>query len=87
MDTTIGNENIRYRAIESAMIHHRIYWFIITMEVTYTVLCLIGAYQLFRNINAPAEMFHEAKKILDHGHTGGNIHLLRLPANHGCGVV
>lgn len=63
MDTTIGNENIRYRAIESAMIHHRIYWFIITMEVTYTVLCLIGAYQLFRNINAPAEVFHEAKKF------------------------
>ena len=63
MDTTTASEALKYRAIESPMIHHRIYWFIITLEVTYTVLCLIGTYQLYRNINASAEVFHEAKKF------------------------
>ncbi|VEF08886.1 small integral membrane protein [Pseudomonas fluorescens] len=63
MDTTDGGENLMYRAIDSPMIHHRIYWFIITMEVIYTVLCLIGTYQLYRCVNASAEVFHEAKKF------------------------
>ncbi|WP_426202420.1 DUF2165 family protein [Pseudomonas sp. TWP3-1] len=63
MDTTLVNPNIRYRAIESPMMHHRIYWFIITMEVTYTAFCLLGTYQLFRKRNDPAEMFHDAKKF------------------------
>ncbi|MFJ2713542.1 DUF2165 family protein [Pseudomonas sp. NPDC087346] len=62
MDTTVGAENIMYRAIDSPFLHHRIYWFVITMEVIYTVLCLIGTYQLIRHINAPAAVFHEAKK-------------------------
>jgi predicted small integral membrane protein len=63
MDTTNASENIMYRAIDSPMIHHRIYWFIITMEVTYTVLCLIGTYQLYRYIDASPAAFHEAKKF------------------------
>lgn len=62
MDTTIANENILYRAIDSPYLHHRIYWFIITMEVTYTLLCLIGTYHLYSKVNASAEEFHEAKK-------------------------
>ena len=62
MDTTQINENIRYRAIESPMMHHRIYWFIITMEVTYTAFCLLGTYHLYRKINDSAAAFHEAKK-------------------------
>ncbi|MBV4487387.1 DUF2165 domain-containing protein [Pseudomonas sp. SWRI153] len=62
MDTTNASKNVMYRSIESPMIHHRIYWFILTMEVTYTVLCLIGAYQLYRHVDASAEAFHEAKK-------------------------
>lgn len=63
MDTTNASENIMYRAIDSPMIHHRIYWFIITMEVIYTVLCLIGTYQLYRYIDASPAVFHEAKKF------------------------
>ncbi|MFW9081637.1 DUF2165 family protein [Pseudomonas sp. P2757] len=63
MDTTLVNPNIRYRAIESPMMHHRIYWFIITMEVTYTAFWLLGTYQLFRKRNDSAEMFHDAKKF------------------------
>lgn len=62
MDTTQINENIRYRAIESPMMHHRIYWFIITMESIYTAYCLLGTYYLYRRINDSAAEFHEAKK-------------------------
>ncbi|WP_166216087.1 DUF2165 family protein [Pseudomonas atagonensis] len=62
MDTTQINDNIRYRAIESPMLHHRIYWLIITMEVIYTAFCLLGAFHLCRKLNASAEEFHEAKK-------------------------
>jgi len=63
MDTTRENLNLSYRAITSPMLHHRIYWFIITLEVIYTAFCLVGAYHLYRNISAPAEVFHEAKKF------------------------
>jgi predicted small integral membrane protein len=63
MDTTRDNQNLSYRAITSPMLHHRIYWFIITLEVIYTAFCLLGTYHLFRNINASCEVFHEAKKF------------------------
>jgi predicted small integral membrane protein len=63
MDTTRENLNLSYRAITSPMLHHRIYWFIITLEVIYTAFCLLGAYHLYRNINKPAAVFHEAKKF------------------------
>ncbi|MFJ2389069.1 MULTISPECIES: DUF2165 family protein [Pseudomonas] len=62
MDTTQTNPNIRYRAIDSPMLHHRIYWLIITLEVTWTACCLIGTYHLLRKINASEQAFHEAKK-------------------------
>lgn len=63
MDTTRENLNLSYRAITSPILHHRIYWFIITLEVVYTAFCLLGTYHLYRNINAPAAVFHEAKKF------------------------
>lgn len=63
MDTTRENLNLSYRAITSPMLHHRIYWIIITLEVTYTAFCLLGTYHLYRNINGSSENFHEAKKF------------------------
>ncbi|MBD9602411.1 putative small integral membrane protein [Pseudomonas sp. 478] len=63
MDTTRENLNLSYRAITSPILHHRIYWIIITLEVTYTAFCLLGAYHLYRNINGSPENFHEAKKF------------------------
>lgn len=63
MDTTQHNLSIRYRAITSPMLHHRIYWLIITLEVTYTAFCLLGTYHLLKNINASKEKFHEAKRF------------------------
>ncbi|UVK99644.1 DUF2165 family protein [Pseudomonas sp. B21-048] len=61
MDTTKDQTKYANRAITSPMLHHRIYWFIITLEVIYTVLCLMGTYQLYRKLNASADDFHEAK--------------------------
>lgn len=87
MDTTQINENIRYRAITSPMLHHRIYWLIITLEVIYTVCCLLGTYHLYRKINAPAEAFHDAKKTFDHWFIDRHVRLLRRPANYWCGMV
>ncbi|MCP1443535.1 putative small integral membrane protein [Pseudomonas sp. GGS8] len=63
MDTTHNNERTSYRAITSPMLHHRIYWLIITLEVTYTVYCLVGTYHLYKKLNASAREFHEAKKF------------------------
>lgn len=63
MDTTRNNPRLSYRAITSPMLHHRIYWLIITLEVTFTTYCLIGAFHLYRQINGSAEEFHEAKKF------------------------
>jgi predicted small integral membrane protein len=63
MDTTRENLNINYRAITSPILHHRIYWFIITMEVIYTACCLTGTYQLFKYRHAGVDEFHESKKL------------------------
>ncbi|WP_460147877.1 DUF2165 family protein [Pseudomonas sp. S2_A02] len=63
MDTANNSEKTDYRAITSPMLHHRIYWLIITLEVTYTVYCLMGTYHLYRKLNASAKEFHEAKKF------------------------
>ncbi|MCO8313735.1 DUF2165 family protein [Pseudomonas mandelii] len=63
MDTTRENLNLSYRAITSPLLHHRIYWIIITLEVIYTAFCLLGAYHLYRKTDASAEEFHEAKKF------------------------
>jgi len=62
MDTTSDSEKYNYRAITSPMLHHRIYWFVISLELVYTYFCLFGAYSLYRNINSNAEAFHDAKK-------------------------
>ncbi|QAY82449.1 DUF2165 domain-containing protein [Pseudomonas arsenicoxydans] len=63
MDTTRDNLKLSYRAITSPMLHHRIYWLILTLEVTFTGFCLIGSYHLYRQLNGSAEDFHEAKKF------------------------
>ena len=62
MDTTNHRHRYSHRAITSAIVHHRIYWLIITLEVVYTLFCLLGTYYLYKNINSRPEQFHEAKK-------------------------
>ncbi|WP_223448047.1 MULTISPECIES: DUF2165 domain-containing protein [Pseudomonas] len=62
MDTTSDGHKYPDRAITSTLLQHRIYWLIITLEVVYTLFCLIGTYYLFKNINASPKIFHDAKK-------------------------
>ncbi len=87
MDTTRENLNLSYRAITSPMLHHRIYWIIITLEVIYTAFCLLGTFHLYRNIHASPEDFHEAKKVCDHRTIGCHVCLLRRPPSHWRGMV
>lgn len=63
MDTTRTGTKYGYRAITSPMAHHRIYWLIITLDVLFTALCIVGTYQLFKNLSNSSEEFHEAKKF------------------------
>ena len=63
MDTTRDGHKYAHRAINSPMMHHRIYWLIITLEVMFTVFCTMGTIQLFKNMNTDATAFHEAKKF------------------------
>ena len=81
MDTTRENLNLSYRAITSPMLHHRIYWFIITLEVIYTAFCLLGAYHLYRNINTPAAEFSRSEEVCDHRIIDCYFCLLHLPAS------
>ncbi|MNI33909.1 hypothetical protein D3C73_878790 [compost metagenome] len=63
MSNTEGNDSRRYRAIHSTMFHHRFYWAIISLETIYTLSCLVGAYLLYRKVDAPRKEFHNAKKF------------------------
>lgn len=63
MTNTEGNESRRYRAVTSKLFHHRFYWTIITLETIFTLCCLVGTYQLYRNINASHKEFRSAKKM------------------------
>ena len=69
MSDTVGNDSRRYRAVTSALFHHRFYWAIITLEIMFTLSFLVGTYQLYRNINAPRHEFHDAKKFAIVGFT------------------
>lgn len=63
MDTTFPGNTIMYRAITSTWIHHALYWLIIATEAVITILCLWGAYNMCKKLNASAEEFHQSKKI------------------------
>ena len=63
MDATNTQHKYSLRPITSPMLQHRIYWLIITLEVIYTLCCLLGTYYLYKNINANPKQFHEAKKF------------------------
>nr|WP_256590920.1 MULTISPECIES: DUF2165 family protein [unclassified Pseudomonas] len=54
MSDTVGNDSRRYRAVSSTIFHHRFYWAIITLEIIFTFSFLVGTYQLYRKLSAPA---------------------------------
>lgn len=63
MDTTRDNLKYSYRAIQSQILHHRIYWLIITLDLMSTIFFIMGTYNLYKNINGSCAEFHEAKKF------------------------
>jgi predicted small integral membrane protein len=69
MSDTVGNDSRRHRAITSGLLHHRLYWAIITLEIIFTFFFLLGTLQLVRNLNASRIEFHEAKKFAIAGFT------------------
>jgi predicted small integral membrane protein len=63
MDTTFPHNLLMSRAITSPTLYHIAYRIVICFEGLIAVLCFKGSYDLLRNINAPAQQFHEAKRF------------------------
>ena len=63
MDTIFPTATIHYRAIESPLLHHAAYLFIIVLEALTALLCWIGAYRLLKRVKSPARDFNQAKSL------------------------
>ncbi|MBP6057989.1 MAG: DUF2165 domain-containing protein [Nitrosomonas sp.] len=72
MDTTFPDNQGLWRAIESPVIHHMIYGFIIVTEIVIAGLCGWGGWRLYQHIKHPAA-FNQAKKLAILGLTLGFI--------------
>ncbi|PLC50584.1 hypothetical protein CR159_06110 [Pollutimonas subterranea] len=63
MDTIFPSSTIHYRAIESPMLHHAAYVFIIALEALTAILCWVGVYHLLKQVKSSADEFNRAKKV------------------------
>lgn len=71
MDTIFPGAGIHYRAITSPLLQHLAYGLIIATETLAAVLCWLGVWRLWRTRNAPALVFHRAKRMSVLGLTVG----------------
>lgn len=71
MDTTFADSALRWRAITAPWAHHAAYWLIIAAELAAGVLCLAGAWRLWKARAAPASAFNGAKDVAVAGLTAG----------------
>ena len=71
MDTIFERSTIRYRAITSPALHHAAYAIIIATEALTALMCWIGAYALWRKLDADADAFNRAKAFAIAGLTLG----------------
>lgn len=62
MDTIFPESEIKYRAIESPMIHTIGYIGIIVLETLTAIFCWIGGIVLLKNWKQPAKIFNQHKK-------------------------
>jgi predicted small integral membrane protein len=69
MDTIFPNSTLTWRAIDNPTLQRLAYGLVIATEVTITLLCLVGAGQLFRAIFAPGADFNRAKTTAIYGLT------------------
>ncbi len=74
MDTLFSGEAQRWRAFpdptpadNTYWFHHAFYWSIIVWEAAAGALCALGAWQLWKNVRAPAAAFHAAKSLAVYG--------------------
>lgn len=63
MDTLPSESKIRYRAINTSLVHHAAHWVIIATQATIAALCWIGAIRLAAAVRQPAAAFNKAKGI------------------------
>lgn len=61
MDTIFPDSQAFWRAIDSSVIHHLFYGFIILIEFIIAVFCWVGGFRLFKHINN-ALFFNHAKR-------------------------
>jgi predicted small integral membrane protein len=61
MDTIFPDSKIQYRSINSPLLYHVGYVFIILLEMLMAFCCLKGSWLLFRNLKHPAIDFHARK--------------------------
>lgn len=61
MDTIFPDSQGFWRAIDSSVIHHLFYGFIILIEFIIAVSCWVGGFRLFKHINN-ALFFNQAKR-------------------------
>ncbi len=71
MDTIFPTATIKYRAIDSVVLHHAAYIVIIALETLTAILCWWGAGRLLGNVRAPGAEFNRAKSIAIAGLTLG----------------
>ena len=63
MDSTFPGNHEMVRAIHSPAIHLAFYWSIILWEMASTVFTWWGAFNLFRALRQPAQLFNAKKRI------------------------
>lgn len=71
MDTIFPDSTIKYRAIDSVVLHHIFYIIIITLETLTAVLCWCGAWRMLRKVKEPGATFNRAKNVSIAGLTLG----------------
>lgn len=62
MDTIFPDSQMKYRAIESPLIHTIGYIGIICLETLTALFCWMGGFLLLKNLRSPALSFNRAKK-------------------------
>jgi predicted small integral membrane protein len=72
MDTTFPGNRAMWRAIDSPLLYHASYWFIILAEGVIAVLCWVGGLRLFRSLRDAAR-FNQSKGVAIVGLTLGII--------------
>lgn len=67
MTDVFSNVRTGWRAVNSAVIHHIMYLFIIAWELTIAILIISGIFKMIRSLKANPPEFNQSKKLLATG--------------------